>query len=277
MCFHLISLSLGNSIISMVEKSKCLSVIGLIVLAVLIGTGYVFANWTLTTFIVLAAVSVVIRHIRATAPLRDLVDIILLYQALLLVVWRSGVCEYVPSPFPELAIAIGLLGFNRYSRGRAWGDMTLRLPESWRAWVPAFPFTVLSIAGLAGWYFFVAERPHPMVKFLPPWSTTALLAAAPIVAMANALLEEFWARVILQSEARRVAGVWPAIVFQAVLFAAMHYQAGFPSGWLGAGLTFAFGFVMGLLTHRTRSVWPAVVVHFLCDAFIMTMLVLDRG
>jgi membrane protease YdiL (CAAX protease family) len=252
-------------------------IIALIALVALVGTGDVIREYTLPAFLVLAAASVIVRHIRATAGLADLIDIILIYRALWLLAWITGLHVYIPVPFPELVIAVGLVCFNRYLRGRSWKEMTLRWPESWRAWVLTLPFAVLSIAGLAWWYFFIAEHPHPISDMLPPWSTTALLAAVPVVATANGIFEELLARVILQSEARRVAGAWPAIVFQAALFGTMHYQAGFPSGWVGVGLTFTFGFVMGILTHTTRSVWPAVAVHILCDAFIVTLVVLERA
>lgn len=257
--------------------NPAIGVAGLVVLAAVIGVGDIVAGQELSTFLVLAAASVVARHLRATAPPAGLVDVILLYRALWLLGRLFGVYQYVPPPFPELVIVVGLVGFNRYLRGRSWEEMTLRRPASARAWVPTIPLAILAIAGLAWWYFLVAERPHPMGRLLPPWSTATLLAVAPVVATAITVHEELLARVILQCEARRVAGAWSAITFQAVLFGTMHYQFGFPRGWVGVGLTFAFGFVMGVLTYKTRSVWPAVVVHVLCDVFIISLVVLERG
>ncbi|MGD8451464.1 MAG: type II CAAX endopeptidase family protein [Phycisphaerae bacterium] len=257
--------------------STVVGVIGLIALTALIATGDIIAGRALQMFMLLAAASVLVRYVRLPVPLVELVDIVLLYRALRLAVQYFGVYWYLPTPFPELLIAVALIAFDRFLRGRSCTELSLRWPTTRRAWALTIPFALLSIAGLAWWHFFIAERPLALARMLPPWSTAALLAAVPAVAITNALFEEFLARVVLQSEARRVAGVWPAIFFQAALFGTMHYRSGFPNGWVGVGLTFTFGWVMGVLTYRTRSVWPAVAVHAICDAFIVTSVVLERG
>ncbi len=97
-----------------------------------------------------------------------------------------------------------------------------------------------------------------------------------MIALANATCEELLYRVILQSEARRLAGPALAICFQALLFGTTHYVTGFPNGWVGVWLTLVFGLAMGLLTRWARSVWPAVLVHALCDGLIITLVVLER-
>ena len=252
--------------------------VGLVVLAAMVVAfdlvGNAFAMVLL--WFALAVATVAVRRARATAALADIFEISLFYETLLLLVALLNVQQVVPKPFPQMLIAVGLVVFNHLRRGRSWGEMTLNWPRTWRAWTLTIPFALLSIGGLAAWYFLVAERPHPLGEMLPHWRTSILLGAVPVIAVANAIREEFLARVIWQSEARRIAGVWPAIVFQAAVFGLMHYRGGFPNGWIGVALTFTFGFVMGVLTHRTRSVWPAVVVHTLCDAFIVGLVVLER-
>jgi len=43
-------------------------------------------------------------------------------------------------------------------------------------------------------------------------------------------------------------------------------------GWIGAALalpTLAAGAVWGFVTHRTRSIWPALASHFAADVVIL--------
>ena len=53
------------------------------------------------------------------------------------------------------------------------------------------------------------------------------------------------------------AGVWPALVFSAVLFGLVH--AGKASAEIAAA--FPGGLGLALLTYRVRAVWPAVLLH----------------
>ena len=55
-------------------------------------------------------------------------------------------------------------------------------------------------------------------------------------------------------------GAWPAIVIQALLFAAFHR-----SWWLLLPMT-VLGIALGWLAHERRSLWPAIALHSLYNA-----------
>lgn len=73
-------------------------------------------------------------------------------------------------------------------------------------------------------------------------------------------VEEFVFRGALQGGLADRFGMWPAIVVQAALFAAFHR-----SWWLLVP-TFILGIVLGWLTERQSSLWPAIALHALYNA-----------
>lgn len=259
-------------------RSLAPTAIGFLLLGVLVALGDIFVPQLIPLFILVLGLAV-IRRLPVTAHLADLVEVVVLFKTLwllwLLLPFRR-ILYVVPTPFPSLLVALLLVGYCRYLRGRSAGELYLAMSGGRSHWIWILPLTLLSLAGLHLWYHYVLPKPHPMSTAIPDWPIAFLLASVPILASANALWEEFIYRGLIQSEATRLLGGWPAVLLQAVLFATSHYRGGFPNGWSGVGLTLGFGLVMGILTHRARSVWPAVLIHALCDAYIVAMLILDR-
>jgi len=62
-------------------------------------------------------------------------------------------------------------------------------------------------------------------------------------------------------------GAWPAIVIQALLFAAFHR-----SWWLLLPMT-VLGIALGWLAHERKSLWPAIVMHSLYNALSVAAVV----
>lgn len=73
-------------------------------------------------------------------------------------------------------------------------------------------------------------------------------------------VEELVFRGALQGGLAERFGMWPAIVIQAALFSAFHR-----SWWLLVP-TFILGVVLGWLTERRGSLWPAIMLHALYNA-----------
>jgi membrane protease YdiL (CAAX protease family) len=65
---------------------------------------------------------------------------------------------------------------------------------------------------------------------------------------------------------------WMAVLWSAGVFALMHHQYHgfrFDSGaWMQVLWTLPFGVVLGLLTERTRSLLPALLVHFVNNVLV---------
>ncbi len=256
-------------------RSLAPTAIGFLLIGVLVALGDIFFL-RLIPFFILVLSLVVIRRLPVTDHLADLVEVVVLFKTLWLLLSFLRILYVVPMPFPMLLVALLLVGYCRYLHGRSAGELYLAMSGGRSHWIWILPLTLLSLAGLHLWYHYVLPKPHPMSTAIPDWPIAILLASVPIVALANALCEEFFYRGLIQSEATRLLGGWPAVLLQAVLFATSHYRGGFPNGWSGVGLTLGFGLVMGILTHRARSVWPAVLIHALCDAYVVATMILDR-
>ena len=97
-----------------------------------------------------------------------------------------------------------------------------------------------------------------------PADTPGRLAAVLAVGAAPALVEEYIFRGLILQGLRRYGTAF-AIVTSAAVFALFHLTA--------EQLVFAFigGLFFGYLTVKTDSLWPAIVLHFLNNAFSVAM------
>ena len=207
-------------------------------------------------------------------------------QALLVLgVW------YMPAP----ALA-NLL--TRLITREGWGDLGLRLHfrQHWRAWVLAwFTPALVVLAGMA-LYFLVFPQYFDVTlsvaRALLDQATTAGtplpfgpevliliqvvqgVILAPVINALPTLGEEFGWRAYLQPKLM-VLGWRRAMVWMGVAWGVWHWPIlalGYNYGldysgapWLGmlafVWFTFTFGIVLGWLTLRGHSVWPAVIGH----------------
>lgn len=92
-----------------------------------------------------------------------------------------------------------------------------------------------------------------------------LLVAILVGALVPAVCEEFLVRGILQYEFSKYAGGFGGVLFSALVFTMLHFDLQF------FGVYFVAGIVLGALTHVTRSVLPAMLVHFLNNTFSITL------
>lgn len=89
------------------------------------------------------------------------------------------------------------------------------------------------------------------------------------LACINALCEEISSRGVWKSEFLRYTD-W-ANVLQAAVFGWWHYH-GIPSGWTGVGLTFVYGFLMGLLQDYYGGLLVPIIAHTIADYFIFAVI-----
>jgi hypothetical protein len=76
-------------------------------------------------------------------------------------------------------------------------------------------------------------------------------------ALVPAVCEEIFVRGVLQYEISKYGGGVTGIVICALVFGIMHFDARYFVMYLSVGL------ILGVLTHVTHSVFPAMIVHFL--------------
>lgn len=86
-----------------------------------------------------------------------------------------------------------------------------------------------------------------------------LLAVAMIVVVGPVVEEAVFRAALLEGLAAKF-GAWPAILLQALLFAAFHRSL-----WL-LFPTFVLGVVLGWLAHSRESLWPPIALHALYNA-----------
>ena len=113
----------------------------------------------------------------------------------------------------------------------------------------------------------------PMPPFpLPDMSqvTWQVALAAAGVALAVALTEELWFRGVLLGALKPLIGGWQAVVLQGIVFGVTHWF-GKPAGVYGVLTAALWGMLLGWWVLARRSLWPAVVVHFITGIVISAM------
>lgn len=102
---------------------------------------------------------------------------------------------------------------------------------------------------------------------------SGLLLAVIMLVFVGPFVEELVFRGALLRGLEAKLGIWPAIVIQALLFAAFHR-----SWWLLLPMT-VLGIALGWLAHERRSLWPAIALHALYNALSVAAVVwvLVRG
>ena len=133
-------------------------------------------------------------------------------------------------------------------------------------------FSLLSIIFLTAW--FLNQQGNPYVKFIPDVPTYFLIPMGIGFAIINAFYEESLFRSILLSHISSQVGFIPAMILQAIWFSFLHFQSGFPSGFLGIILTFIFGLMMGIIVKRTKGIFIPIIIHFFADLSIFILIIL---
>lgn len=106
--------------------------------------------------------------------------------------------------------------------------------------------------------FFGYESPSGTASGATPLFTgwTAFFVNILMVAVLPALCEEFLHRGILLNEMHRI-GYKKAIVMSSLLFALIHFNINQVS------YAFVLGLLMGMVVVISKSIWPAIIIHFL--------------
>lgn len=137
----------------------------------------------------------------------------------------------------------------------------------------AFVLLISATAALALLIWVWALKPElsGFTAMLPSWSVPALVGAGIGFAVINAVLEEVIWRGVFQHWLLSVATAAGAIVIQALSFGGAHYR-GFPSGFVGVGLSTLYGLMLGALAFRSRGLLAPIVAHVTADAVIFAII-----
>jgi len=165
-----------------------------------------------------------------------------------------------------LLLAVPLVVF-RLSRGAGERARAIPAPVTWLAPLPA----------VAAWFLLSQVGPLaiPLTGQLPDPVTLAI--GSLLTFLTASLLEEVFYRGWLQTRLEVRYGRWPAIVAQALLFAAMHSGRVAADGvLLGLATIVAFqgvfGLMLGYLWARYRNFYAIVFVHAVTNLVYVPML-----
>ncbi len=93
----------------------------------------------------------------------------------------------------------------------------------------------------------------------------SLLLTILVGALIPAVCEELLVRGILQYEFSKYAGGFGGVLFSALAFTLLHFDIQF------FGVYFVAGVVLGTVVHVTKSVFPAIIIHFLNNTFSIVL------
>jgi CAAX protease family protein len=137
-------------------------------------------------------------------------------------------------------------------------------------------FAAGSAVALPAWYALLRPDLADLVRtFIPAWPVWLLVPAAILFSLANAALEEAAYRgVVLDALDTALGPGVVAVVLQALAFAALHFQGGFPRGAIGVGLAFVYGLALGGLRRKAGGLLAPWVAHVLTDIVIASIVLM---
>ncbi len=133
---------------------------------------------------------------------------------------------------------------------------------------------IVSSAALVLWYLLLTPDIGIHTANLPRTEIWALCLSGMGFALSNAAMEEAVFRgTVMESLESAFGPGWVSIALQAALFGIAHYEKGFPNGWLGVGMAFAYGLMMGYIRRRSGGMLAVWVVHVFADLTVFGVVV----
>ena len=109
--------------------------------------------------------------------------------------------------------------------------------------------------------------------FVPDWHWTLLIPGVLLFSLLNAAVEEVVYRgVVMDALDQSIGAGTLSLVGQAAAFGVFHI-IGFPRGWIGVGLAFVFGIMMGLIRRLSGGLLAPWAAHVCTDVVVVSMVV----
>ncbi|MBR9982375.1 MAG: CPBP family intramembrane metalloprotease, partial [Desulfatitalea sp.] len=158
---------------------------------------------------------------------------------------------------PMMVIPAGCLLWMRQSRIPIW---------PWFQW-NRFSYTFFIALAMSLYYcidlLVLKQMPLRGAAFWPPVLVLSLM---------NAVAEEIMYRLALYQLLRRAAySKWTANIVQAIIYSLIHFMI---AGALLGIFALIYGLILGLVVERSKSLTPAIIVHFIIDLGAIGMPVL---
>jgi uncharacterized protein len=175
-------------------------------------------------------------------------------------------------PWEVVLMSLYLVVFWRYLNGWGWPKSTsifrrerLRArPLSSDMWASAVGVGVVALTIVVGLQSLFSQFVHVPAAPGPPLSSYPWFTVLPALVMGGAvagIVEEAGFRGYMQSMIERSHGPVIAIGVVSFIFAAAHFGHGLAQTLPRLPFYFAIGVIYGVLTYRTGSILPALVIH----------------
>jgi membrane protease YdiL (CAAX protease family) len=138
--------------------------------------------------------------------------------------------------------------------------------------------SLISSIALVGWVTWSNVDMGPYLESMPQLPLWCYPLAGLGFAILNAMMEEAVFRGVAMDALDRALGDGHAsVAIQAILFAAFHYQDGFPNGASGFVLTLIYGILLGAMRRLSRGMLAPLTAHIAADLTIFTILLVCYG
>jgi membrane protease YdiL (CAAX protease family) len=135
--------------------------------------------------------------------------------------------------------------------------------------------SIVALLAWASWTNNLGVGPMIAAKLAGYPSWMVFCAVVPIFALFNSVFEEIAFRGVMQEALKRTfQSLAPALLLQASVFAALHFIAGFPNGFIGILLVFFYALALGYLRERTGGTLSPVLAHFVTGMTIFYWLII---
>lgn len=246
---YLAYITFAEYVTTYVDPQAGLMLHAFLLLVLLFVSSMLYSDKLLSVFAMSLIVTPLIRIMSSSMPVN------LLHQQLL---WFSLI------NFPLLVMVFLLAGYQGLTRRDI--GLVLISPDAEdkrRAYLTQFALI------FTGPFFGVMEyyilRPNPVIDSL---TVVNLLSSFMTFTIFTGLIEEVVFRGVIQRNAEKVVGAFPAMFFTALLFAVMHI------GWksyMDLAFVFSVGFFYGAVFYRTRSLFGITLSHGLTNTVLFTI------
>lgn len=177
-------------------------------------------------------------------------------------------------PIDLFAGTILLVLFNKYTLKEK-SRFTWKLQLNKQTMLSLFLILIPSVFSL--YLYFIFHKNVANKWPLPNMPIWAIPFAVAIIALINGLREEIYFRFFLQNYLKEVTNAPIAIIGTSIVFGYLHFQAGFPEGYLGVILTSLFGLMIGIQFNYFKSATLSWITHSITDAIMFVIILLNKS